>query len=101
MATPIDNKKLLQQFLEGSTVEETKENLPKNERQTKITKKADGEGQQKNLRFSITVPTSLALTIREYVSQATIQHLVKGSNYSISQFFGEAAEHYIQSKKFK
>ena len=100
MATPIDNKQLLQQFLEGSTVEEeSKETSPKIEKQKPLETNTDGEKVKQNLRFSITVPTALALSVREYVNQATIQHLIKGSNYSISQFFSEAAEHYIQAKK--
>ena len=100
MATPIDNKQLLKQFLEGAVVEEeTKVETPKIEKQTPAAKKnTDGEKEKQSLRFSITVPTSLALTIREYVTQTTIQQLVKGGNYSISQFFSEAAEHYMQRK---
>ncbi len=101
MATPIDNKQLLQQFLEGSAVEEPKETIPKIEKQKPETAGTNPKKEKvkQNLRFSITVPTALALNVREYVNQATIQHLMKGGNYSISQFFSEAAEHYIQAKK--
>ncbi len=99
MATPIDNKELLQQFLEGSSInKELKEEFPKVEGQNQSDKNTSEEKTKKNLRFSITVPTPLALEIREYVTRATIQRLVKGSNYSISQFFSEAAKHYIQKE---
>ena len=99
MATPIDNKKLLQQFLEGAVVEEeTKEETPKVERKLQSSGSTNAEKAKESLRFSITVPTPLALTIREHVTQTTIQRLIKGGNYSISQFFSEAAEHYIQNK---
>ena len=100
MATPIDNKQLLEQFLDGSTVEaEPKEKSPKIEREDPADVNASKEKIKQNMRFSITVPTPLALTVREYVNQATIQHLIKGSNYSISQFFSEAAKHYMKTKK--
>ena len=99
MATPIDNKQLLKQFLEGAVVEEeTKEETPKVEKKLQAGKSTNNEKTKESLRFSITVPTPLALTIREHVTQTTIQKLIKGGNYSISQFFSEAAEHYIQKK---
>ena len=102
MATPIDNKTLLQQFLEGSTVEEDKPTkstgkFPEIESKESESK-VDASKQKKNLRFSVTVPTPLALAIREYVTQTTIQRLIKGDNYNLSQFFSEAALHYMQTK---
>ena len=99
MATPIDNKTLLQQFLEGGSLEENipTEELPKIESK-KSENTEDINKQKKNLRFSITVSAPLALAIREYVAQTTIQHLIKGDSYNLSQFFSEAALHYMQTK---
>lgn len=102
MATPIDNKALLHEFLEGSTTEKEKqhsttEEFPKVEN---IQAASTGEEKQhKNLRFSITMPAPLALSVREYVAQATIQHLMKGDSYNLSRFFSEAAIHYMQEKQ--
>ena len=103
MATPIDNKRLLEQFLEGGSTEEGKisENKPKEEfpnieEKKQVADSTANNSQKKNLRFSITVPATMALTIREYVSQTTIQHLMNGGSYSLSQFFTEAAAFYIQ-----
>ena len=102
MATPIDNKALLAQFIGG---DKSKENhstkRPSIAQSPQSLRTADREKEQgkKNLRFSITVPTPLAITIREYVTQATIAHLINGDGYSLSQFFSEAALHYMQEKQ--
>ncbi len=101
MATPINSKQLLQQFLEGGGGEkEPVEEFPAIQPQGKPSQTPQLNGQhKKTLRFSITVPTPLALTIREHVSQVTVQNLIQGRNYSLSQFFCEAAHDYLQEKK--
>lgn len=101
MATPIDNKALLQQFIgdDEDNKDHSVDTLPKAENVQPKNTEDHIKGQKKNLRFSITVPAPLAITIREYVTQATIAHLMNGKGYSLSQFFSDAALHYIKFKE--
>ena len=96
MATPIDNKALLQQFLEGQPVEEPKQvTLPVVEKPSIPSAKKAG----KMARFSVTVPTELASMIRQQVTNKTIQQLSVGESYNLSRFFCEAAAYYLHSQE--
>lgn len=95
MATPIDSKALLEQFLEGQSTTEPTKPLSVPEMTNVPPVKKTG----KMARFTVTVPAELSGMIRQYVTDKTIQQLSVGESYSLSRFFCEAAVHYLHAQE--
>ena len=103
MATPISKAALQAQFLGEKSNADTdpvpveRPAVPVPEKQAvSSTPARSGAHSKKRLRFSISIETVLAISIREYVTQKTISNLLQGERYGLSQFFSEAAAQYMR-----